>query len=184
MAVVRAVVEELGGSLALNTQVGRGTRFTIELPLTLAIADALIVSVGGQTFAVPQVAVREVIQVDPRALTTLENNEIMPYRDGVLPLVRLGAFLGLSEQPGRRCYALVVGGGLGTVGIAVERVLGLREVVVRPLTDPLVRVPGVAGATELGDGRVVLILDAMPLARAARKQSRGAKANPPTRIPA
>ncbi len=173
MAVVRTVVEELGGVLTLTTRVGQGTCFTIQLPLTLAIADALIVSAGGQTFAVPQVAVREVIQVDPGMLKTLENNELLPYRDGVLPLVRLAVYFGLSSPPDGPFHALVIGSGTGMVGIAVHRVLGLREIVVRPLTDPLVRVPGVAGATELGDGRVVLILDAVPLARAARKPSRG-----------
>ena len=172
MAVVRTVVEELGGSLTLDTRIGRGTRFTIQLPLTLAIADALIVAVSGQTFAVPQVAVREVIQVEPATLTALENNELIPYRDGVLPLVRLAAFFGLAEPVGRPFYALVIGAGLAAVGLAVERVIGLREVVVRPLTDALMRVPGIAGATELGDGRAVLILDAVPLARAARKQLR------------
>jgi two-component system, chemotaxis family, sensor kinase CheA len=179
MAVVRTVVEELGGSLTLTTQPGKGTRFTIQLPLTLAIADALIVSVCGQTFAVPQVAVREVIQVDRHALKTLENNELIPYRDGVLPLVRLAAFFGLSGWTEGPFHTLVIGSGAGMVGIAVHRVLGLREIVVRPLTDPLTRVPGVAGATELGDGRVVLILDALPLARAARKPSRGEKAPTP-----
>jgi two-component system, chemotaxis family, sensor kinase CheA len=184
MAVVRAVVEELGGALALDTRAGRGTCFSIQLPLTLAIADALIVAVGSQTFAVPQLAVREVIQVEPAALKALENNELIPYRDGVLPLVRLAAFFGLAEQRGRTFYALVVGVGGGAVGIAVERVLGLREVVVRPLTDPLVRVPGIAGATELGDGRAVLILDPLPLARAARKQSRGERQKAGARVSA
>jgi two-component system, chemotaxis family, sensor kinase CheA len=178
MAVVRTVVEELGGSLTLDTRAGRGTRFAIQLPLTLAIADALIVAVGGQTFAVPLVAVREVIQVECSAPKAVENNELIPYRDGVLPLVRLGAVFGLVEQPARSFYALVAGGGPAAVGIAVERVLGLREIVVRPLTDPLVRVPGIAGATELGDGRVVLILDPMPLARAVRRQAHDERGRP------
>lgn len=181
MAVVRAVVEELGGTLTLATRPGQGSRFTIQLPLTLAIADALIVSVGGQTFAVPQVAVREVIQVDVAALKRFEKNELLPYRDGVLPLVRLAAFFGLAERPDGSFYALVLGAGTGAVGLAVERVLGLREIVVRPLTDPLIRAPGIAGATELGDGRAVLILDVLPLARAARRQSRSEKAKPGAR---
>ena len=182
MAVVRNAVEELGGSLALDTRSGKGTRFTIQLPLTLAIADALIVAVGSQTFAVPQVAVREVIQVEPATLKVLENNELIPYREGVLPLVRLAAIFGLAERPAPAFYVLVIGSGLGAIGLAVDRVLGLREIVVRPLTDPLVRVPGITGATELGDGRAVLILDPLPLARAARKQSRAEKAEAGRRV--
>jgi two-component system, chemotaxis family, sensor kinase CheA len=172
MAVVRTVIEELGGSMSLETEPGVGTHFTIHLPLTLAIADALIVTVSGQTFAVPQVAVREVLQVEPANLRVLENNELIPYRAGVLPLVRLTAFFGHPEPPGGSFHTLVVGTGRNTVGLAVERVIGLREIVVRPLADVLLRVPGIAGVTELGDGRVVLILDAVPLARAARKQLR------------
>ena len=172
MAVVRTVIEELGGSMSLETQAGKGTHFTIQLPLTLAIADALIVTVSGQTFAVPQVAVREVLQVEPANLRVLENNELIPYRAGVLPLVRLTAFFGHPEQPGGSFHTLVVGNGRNAVGLAVERVIGMREIVVRPLADVLLRVPGIAGVTELGDGRVVLILDAVPLARAARKQAR------------
>jgi two-component system, chemotaxis family, sensor kinase CheA len=172
MGVVRTVIEELGGSMSLETQPGKGTHFTIHLPLTLAIADALIVTVSGQTFAVPQVAVREVLQVEPANLRVLENNELIPYRAGVLPLVRLTAFFGHPEQPGGSFHTLVIGTGRNAVGLAVERVVGLREIVVRPLADVLLRVPGIAGVTELGDGRVVLILDAVPLARAARKQLR------------
>ena len=184
MAVVRTVVEELGGTLTLDTRLGQGTRFTIQLPLTLAIADALIVSAGGQTFAVPQVGVREVMQVEPGMSKALENNELIPYRDRVLPLVRLAAFFQLAERTEIAFNVLVIGSGLGAIGLAVDRVLGLREIVVRPLTDPLVRVPGITGATELGDGRVVLILDTLALSRAARKHSQGERVKSGTRVPA
>ena len=182
MAVVRTAVEGLGGALTLETQQGKGTHFTIQLPLTLAIADAVIVSVGGQKFAVPQTSVREIIQVDPSSLKTLENNELMPYRTGVLPVVRLAPFFGMPETDTPTSFALVMGQGIAAVAILVERVFGLREIVVRSLTDPLIRVPGIAAATELGDGRVVLILDALALARAARKQSRGEKARQAKRM--
>jgi two-component system chemotaxis sensor kinase CheA len=171
MSVVREVVEELGGVLALETRVGHGTRFMIHLPLTLSIADALIVVAGGQTFAVPQASVREVLEVAPDAIRALENNELFLYRAGAIPFVRLPLFFGLPERNGT-LSVLIVGEGRNTVGIGVERVLGLREVVVRPLIDPLVRVPGVGGATELGDGRVVLILDTVTFTRGAAKSIR------------
>jgi two-component system chemotaxis sensor kinase CheA len=172
MAVVRTVAEELGGSVALDTRPGFGAKFTIQLPLTLAIADALIIDVGGQMFAIPQASVHEVIQVDPKAVTLLENNELVPYHNGVLPLLRLANFFGMSGHTDTTFFALVINSGLSAVGLTVDRVLGLREIVVRPLTDAVIRVPGVSGATELGDGRVVLILDATALARAARKQTK------------
>jgi two-component system chemotaxis sensor kinase CheA len=171
MAVVRSTVEELAGTLTLQTSRGRGTRFTIQLPLTLAIADSLIVEVAGQMFAVPQVSVREVLHLDRDEVTSLENNELIRYREGVLPLVRLASIFNLPRQNHRMFYAIVVGTGLSAVAIGIDRVVGLREIVVRPMSDPLVRVAGISGATELGDGRVVLILDASMLSRANRKSS-------------
>jgi len=171
MTVVRNTVQELGGTLALWTEPGRGTRFTIELPLTLAIVDALIVSAGGQTFAMPQPAVREVIEVQPTAITVMENNELIAHRSGVLPVVRLARLFNLPEAPGRALYLLMIGAGLNAIGVAVDRILGQREIVVRAVADPLVRVPGIAGATELGDGRVVLILDAQALVRLHRERA-------------
>jgi two-component system, chemotaxis family, sensor kinase CheA len=166
MDVVASVIEGLGGVLTLATERGRGTRFTIELPLTLAIADAIIASVGGQRFAFPQTAVREIIEVQASAVKVLEKNEIVSYRGGVLPLVRLARLFGLEEAAGESFHVFVIGGGAGAVGLAVERAVGQREVVVRGLNDPLVKVEGVAGATDLGDGRVVLILDAVALKHA------------------
>ncbi|WP_439621880.1 chemotaxis protein CheA [Gemmata sp.] len=171
MDVVRRAVEELGGTLDMATTPGRGTRFTVRLPLTLAIADALIVAVGPQTYAAPQTAVREVVLVEPGAVTTLENNELLRHHTGVLPLLRLCDLFG-TPRPTGAYTALVVGEGRHAVAVAVDRVLGLREVVVRRLSDPLVQVPGLAGATELGDGRAVLILDAVGLARYARTRRR------------
>ena len=168
MSVVREAVEEMGGSLALQTQRGHGTRFTLQLPLTLSIADALIVSANGQTFAVPQTSVHEIIEVDAAAVQAFENNEIVLYRESALPLVRLAAFFGLGNCPCPTLSVLVVGEGRSAVGIGVDRVSGLQEIVVRPLIDPLVQVRGVGGATELGDGRVVLILDTLHFTRTTR----------------
>ncbi|WP_029601173.1 chemotaxis protein CheA [Gemmata obscuriglobus] len=170
MDVVRRAVEELGGTLDLTTRPGRGARFAVRLPLTLAIADALIVTVGGQTYAAPQAAVRAVLAVEPDAVTALENNELIRNHEGVLPLLRLADLFG-APRPAGAFPALVVGEGRSALALGVDRVIGLREVVVRRLADPLVQVPGLAGATELGDGRAVLILDAPGLARYARTRA-------------
>jgi two-component system chemotaxis sensor kinase CheA len=159
MDVVRNTVEELGGTLALETDAGVGTRFTIKLPLTLAIADAIIVSVNGQRFAVPQSALREVMEVESSSIKVLENNEIISYRGGVLPLVRLARLFDIADKPEPKVHVFVVGEGANAMGVAVDRILGQREIVVRGIGDPLVQVPGVAGATDLGDDRIVLILD-------------------------
>ena len=168
MAVVKSTVQQLNGTLALDTEPGRGTRFVIELPLTLSITDAMIATVGDRTFAVPQSSVREVIELEPSALRAIENHEIAPYRGGVLPIVRLSRLFGIAERPRRALHAFVIGTGLDAVGIAVDRIKGQREVVVRTMADEMIKVEGIAGATDLGDGRVVLILNMGVLARIAR----------------
>lgn len=167
--VVRLAVEGLGGNLRLDSRPGSGSRFTAQLPLTMVVADVLTIAVGGQTYAVPQTAVREVVPVEGGETTILENNELIRYHDGVLPLLRLGDVFGLA-RPAGAFVALVTGEGAGAVALAADRAVGLREVVVRALADPLVQVPGIGGATELGDGRPILILDPGGLARLARRR--------------
>jgi two-component system chemotaxis sensor kinase CheA len=164
MDVVKSILSELGGSMTLNTQVGQGTCFTIRLPLTLAITDALIVMVGEQRFAVPRLAVREVIEVQQQAVTHLGIDELIQHRNNVLPLWRLSHLFHLKEEKKNTFYVLVVGEVNG-IGIVVDRVLGEQEIVVRALHDPLVQITGIVGASELGDGRVVLILDVTALTR-------------------
>jgi len=159
MDVVKKAIEELGGNISLATKVREGTTFTIELPLTLAIAEALIVSVNGQRFAVPQSAVREVLEVETASTKVLENNEIIPYRGKVLPLLRLARVFEMNHQRGDSFHVLVIGEDANALGLAVDRILGQREIVVRAIKDPLAQSRGIAGATELGDQRVVLILD-------------------------
>jgi two-component system chemotaxis sensor kinase CheA len=167
MDVVKKATEELGGRISLVTKLGEGTTFTIELPLTLAIAEALIVSVNGQRFAVPQSAVREVLEVESASTKVLENNEIIPYRGKVLPLLRLARVFEMDYQRRDKFHVLVIGEDTNPVGLAVDRIIGQREIVVRAIKDPLAQSKGIAGATELGDQRVVLILDITALRQLA-----------------
>ena len=169
MDVVKKATEELGGRISLATRVGEGTTFTIELPLTLAIAEALIVSVNAQRFAVPQSAVREVLEVESGSTKVLENNEIISYRGKALPLIRLARVFEMNHQRGEKFHVLVLGEETNAVGLAVDRILGQREIVVRAIKDPLAQSKGIAGATELGDQRVVLILDTGALRQLAVK---------------
>jgi two-component system chemotaxis sensor kinase CheA len=170
MDVVRATVRALAGELSLETRPGQGTRFVIELPLTLMILDALLVQIGDQQMAVPQQALREILQVDAATVVAFENNDVIPYRGGVLPLLGLARLFGIAQPRGAGFHALVVGSEAQPVGLVVDRLVGLREIVVHPVTDPLVALPGIAGATELGDGRVSLILDTAALLRMAQER--------------
>ena len=169
MDVVKRAIEDLGGHVSLMTKAGEGTTFTIELPLTLAIAEALIVSVNGQRFAVPQSSVREVLEVESAETKVLENNEIISYRGKALPLLRLARIFDMDSQRGAKFHVLVLGEESNAVGLAVDRILGQQEIVVRAIRDPLAQTKGIAGATELGDQRVVLILDIGALRQFALK---------------
>ena len=165
MSVVKTTVEDLSGRISLETAPGEGTRFVIELPLTLAITDALIAQVGDRTFAVPQSSVREVVELEPASLRRLDRHEVAPFRGGSLPVVRLSDVFGVPARPGRALHAFVIGSGVDAIAVAVDRISGQREIVVRRMDDALIRVGGVTGATDLGDGRVVLILDLSGIVR-------------------
>ena len=167
MTVVKTTVQELGGTLSVSTEPGRGTRFTIGLPLTLAITDALIAVAGTHTFAIPQSSVREVIEVETGNVRRVEDRELIPYREGSLPLLRLSALFRFRSARPQRFHAFVMGSGQDALALGVDRILGQREIVVRTMTDALLRIDGISGATELGDGRVVLILDPAALRRQA-----------------
>ena len=181
MDVVRSAIHALAGDLSLETTPGIGTRFVIELPLTLMILDALLVEIGGRQMAVPQPALREILQVESASIVAFENNDIIPYRESTLPLLGLAQLFGLADAGRGTVYVLVVGSEAAPMGLLVDRLLGLREIVVLPVADPLVAVPGIGGATELGDGRVTLILDAAALLRLAHdrreRRARGTSFN-------
>jgi two-component system chemotaxis sensor kinase CheA len=167
MAVVAQTVGELGGSFLLESKQGQWTQFTLRLPLTLAIAQTFIVSSGEQTCAIPQICVSEVLHVESEQIRVINRGEVVPYRTGALPVTRLSSLFQLPASPGPRLCMLVLCSARGSRGLIVDRIQGQREVVVRSIRDPLGQTPGVVGATELGDGRPVLILDGEHLTRGA-----------------
>jgi two-component system, chemotaxis family, sensor kinase CheA len=172
MAAVRTAILALGGELEMSTRLGEGTTFILRLPLTLAIADALIIAAGGQRFAMPQAAIQEIMLAQSSNIRQLERNELMTHRNAVLPLIRLSSLFGLPDADRTEFPVLVVGSRQRAVGIVADHVVGLREIVIRSISDPLLKVPAISGATELGDGRAVLILDTASLIRAANERKR------------
>lgn len=165
MAVVAKALEEMGGTMVMESTLGKGTKFVLRLPLTLAIADAFVVMAGGQNFAVPQSAIEEIIEMNRDSAQKIESAEILYHRGGSLPLFCVASRFGLPRTTKKSNPVVVVETDRGKVGFIVDRVVCQREVVVRPLRDPLLAVPGISGATELGDGKPVLILDPPVLAR-------------------
>ena len=161
--VVKNAVEELGGSITVTSAYGKGTLFRIQLPFTLAIMDALIVAVGDQKFAVPKLSIQEIIEVDPDLVTESGQNEMVLYRDKILPIVRLSRLFQIKEQYGRAFYVMIIQKGHEYIGIAIDRIINEQEIVIRALPDSYINLKSFSGGTELGDGRVVLILDVQKL---------------------
>jgi len=170
MNVVKQTISELGGTMNLSSAPGQGSNFQITLPLTLSIVEALIVKVNKQVFAVPMPVVNEVIHFGEADLVRMEKNELISYRETVLPIIKLNSFFGLGTNGSDRFDTLVVGRDRELAGLAVDKIIGQREIVVRSLPDPLVKVDGVNGATELGEGKIVLILDVPSLLRSVTRQ--------------
>lgn len=163
MDVVRESIENLKGVIELSTAPGKGTRFLIRLPLTLAILRAVLVEVAGKAFAIPLTGVLEIVRLPRERATSILGHGVLHWRDQVVPLISLREALGFpagesSSAARARDFVLLVGEAERRVGLVAEGLLGEQELVVKPIEDPLARSPGVAGASILGDGRVVLIL--------------------------
>jgi two-component system chemotaxis sensor kinase CheA len=160
MDVVKNNIANLSGIIELQTERGRGTRFEITLPVTLAIVRALVVSASGRTYAVPLNSVLEILEVRSRDLRTLSTREVISLRGSTLPLVRLARFFALpgAASP-ERFFVVVVGLAQERLGIAVDALVGQQDIVVKPLGRQLVGIRGIAGATDLGTRHTVLVLD-------------------------
>ena len=128
--------------------------------------------VEGRTFAIPLSSVQEAIWLDPGALRRVEGQEMMTLRGSSLPLCRINELFALSssETPRLRPYAVVVGVGVRRLGLVVDQIVGQQDIVIKPLGPSLAKVKGFAGATELGDQRVALVLDAPALIEEAFSQ--------------
>jgi two-component system chemotaxis sensor kinase CheA len=158
--VVLKSIERLNGLVEVETVPGVGTKFIIQLPLTLAIIAALLVEVGARTYAVPLGSVVETLKFRASEVHTINGRETIRIRERIVPLVRLDAFFGLPVTEDSARYAVILGRGDKRVGLVVNRLRGQQEVVIKAL-DPAVSgiAFALAGATIMGDGRVVLILD-------------------------
>jgi two-component system chemotaxis sensor kinase CheA len=181
--VQRIAVNTLGGSLALRTTPGRGTSFTLRIPLSISIVDCFAFTCGSEAFVVPVSMVEEIIELDPAALVAppapgqhASAVKIIERRGEALPLLSLAGLFAMPEAPLPALRALVVRRNDEPFAFAVDRMLGQQEVVLRPLEDPLVKVTGIAGATDLGDGKPTLVLDLFGLVSLATQRSHGVEA--------
>ncbi len=156
---VAKVVQNLGGSVDVDSVTGRGTLFALDLPLTLAVVQGLVFEVDGERFAVAMTSVHETLRADAQLLRSVGRVGMLDLRGELTPVVDAGTLLGTTEHGGRRAYLIVVASGVRRRGLIVDRLLGFQEIVVKTLDDTLGRFQLISGATILGDGRVALILD-------------------------
>ena len=170
MDVVRRNVKELGGKIDVRSDAGRGSRFTITLPLTLAIVDGQSVAVGTETYIVPLISIVESMQLKSSGVTRLSgHSEVLSFRGDYLPIIRLHDLFGIEPRSRALHEGLVVvaEGDGRRVGLFVDDLLGQQQVVIKSLETNYGHIEGVSGATILGDGSVALILDVPGLIRAA-----------------
>ena len=161
MDVVRTNIKNLKGSVNISSEVGKGTRFTLCLPLTLAIIDALMVNVSGEMYAIPLDAVSETTKLESARLTDVKGRKAVTLRGEVLGIVELAELLNLPrpESLPEVLSVVVIHDNDRRLGLVVDRLLERQEIVIKPLGSYLGDLNGISGATIMGDGSVILILD-------------------------
>jgi len=170
MDVVKTEVTALGGRVEIQTQPGAGTKFRLYLPLTLAVTQTLLVRVGSQLYAVPSTMIEQVMEIKEKQLAALRDKGEAEWQGNHYPLHFLPHLLGDTQavpEARRRFWVLLLRSGTQRVAVQVDELQGNQEVVVKNIGAQLARVVGIAGATVLGDGRVVLILNPVALASRA-----------------
>ena len=160
--VVKAAVDNLKGSIELESELGRGTTFRLMVPLTLASIQSLLFRVSGKLYAVPLASVVEITRVTEGDIHRVDDHEVFQLRDQVLTLVRLERLESQQQRAlGKRVFVIVIASGTRKFGLAVDSLMGEEELVIKALEDRLVTSPLVSGASILGDGTVVLILNVL-----------------------
>jgi two-component system, chemotaxis family, sensor kinase CheA len=161
--VVRRNIVDLGGRIVIGSQKGKGSRFSLTLPLTLAVLDGMIVAVGDQTFVLPLSHIVESFLPKPSDISAFGlDGTLLNVRGAYVPLVRVGQLLGIkgtAKQLSSCVVILVESEGTGRMALAVDAIVGQRQVVIKSFESNIGRIEGIAAATILGDGRVALILD-------------------------
>jgi two-component system chemotaxis sensor kinase CheA len=164
--VVKTKIEQLGGVVEVETEWGKGSKFIIRLPLTLAIIQALLVVIGTEKYAIPLNSTKEIIKITPDQIMMVQKREVIMIRNSIIPIVRLDKILDIpkvNENP-KQLTVVIVKKGERLSGFVVDTLIGQQEIVIKSLGKMLSGIKCIAGATILGDGNVALILDVNSLA--------------------
>ena len=158
MDVVNSVLQKLKGSVSIKSTPGKGTTFYMKVPLTLAIIKALLFRVGDRLYAVPLASVAEITRTNPGALHRVDGHDVMQLRSEVLTLLHLHQLANQQEES-KKMFVVVISTGERKFGLVVDQLVGEEELVIKAIDDHLVATDLVSGASILGDGTVVLILN-------------------------
>ena len=161
MDVVKTKITALGGTVHIESQIGKGTKTTIKLPITLAIIQAILVKDAAQTFAIPTSQVSEIVRVNKSDVKSLGQTNAIIVRDRVVPMVHLHELLKLPDSKETELELLIVylGDENTKIGLVVDSVVQQQDILVKSLNGACSGIKGISGATILGDGQVVLVLD-------------------------
>jgi two-component system, chemotaxis family, sensor kinase CheA len=182
MDVVRNNIEQIGGTVDLNSVPGAGTSFTIKIPLTLAIVSALIVEAGGERFAIPQLSVLELVRAGgagEHRIERIKDTPVLRLRDTLLPLLHLKEILRLGASDGESGFVVVTQVGNLVFGTIVDSVFHTEEIVIKPMSSKLRHIGVFSGTTILGDGSVIMILDPNGVAQSLGRAIQTARAEAP-----
>ena len=175
--VVKTQIEKLKGSVIVTSEHNKGTKFSIRLPLTLAIIQGLLIRVGKEIYSIPIASVIESHRVKHSELRTIDNYEVLNVRDEVISILRLNRLFGIKTESNEDdvSFVVIVGSADKKIGVMVDALIGEEDVVIKPLHDQYTITPGIAGASILGDGSVSLIIDVSQLLDLGVKQELNAR---------
>ncbi len=174
--VVRKQIEKLNGTVTVWSTPGEGSRFTIKIPLTLAIIQGLLVRVGEETYAIPITSVIDSHRIQPSEIKSIDGYEVFNLREDVVSLVRLNRLFRIpTEENPDYHYVVIVGTQEKKMGLIVDSLIGEEDVVIKPLSDHFTNTPGIAGANITGDGNVSLIIDVGQLLELGLNREREAR---------
>ncbi|MFC1611756.1 chemotaxis protein CheA [Myxococcota bacterium] len=163
MDVVKTKISQLSGIIDIDSQEGRGTTVMVTLPITLAIIPALIVFVGGETYAIPLNNVQETLALERKHVQTIEKREVISVRGSTIPLIDLRDVFALVGDRPEVSYAVIAGVGQNDMALVVDDLIGQQDIVIKSLGPRLRQLPGIAGAAELGNQKTILVIDMVEL---------------------